>query len=171
MKRSPAAALWLSVIPGAGHVYVGQLSKGLMLILLVISTIQLVSSGAGAFGIFIPFLWLYGMLDAYQGAIAYNRIVESGGQPPRNTSFAFSKWWGFLLIGLGAVFTLDNLDILDLEDLTRFWPLGLVALGVFILKRQPASAGPEPPSPSPPESSREEASPHPSETSEGAEHA
>lgn len=153
MKRSPAAALWLSLIPGAGHVYVGQLSKGLLLILLVISTIHLVSNGAGEFGIFIPFLWLYGMLDAYASAQAYNRVIEAGSPPPRNTSFAFSKWWGFLLIALGVLFTLDNAGLLDLDDLASLWPLGLVALGVYILRQQaPSGAAGEtpPPRPEPP---------------------
>jgi hypothetical protein len=146
---------------------VGQLSKGLLLILLVISTIHLVSHGAGEFGIFIPFLWLYGMLDAYSGAQAFNRVVEAGGQPPRNTSFAFSKWWGFLLIALGVLFMLDNVGILDLDDLASFWPLGLVGLGVYILKRQPPSGAvgetpPERPEPPVPEAPNE---------SEGTEHA
>lgn len=163
MKRSPAAALWLSLIPGAGHVYVGQLSKGFLLIVLVASTIHLVSRGAEGFGIVIPFLWLYGMLDAYQGAQDFNRIVEAGGEPPRNTSFTFSKWWGFLLIGLGVVFTLDNADILDIDDLAVLWPLGLIALGVYILKRQPQPAARGP-------AARTEAPPAPAE-SDGTENA
>lgn len=157
MKRSPAAALWLSLIPGAGHVYVGQMSKGALLILLAASTIHIVDSGADGFGILIPFIWLYAMLDAYQGAQTFNRIVEAGGEPPRNTSLAFSKWWGFLLIGLGVVFTLDNAGILDIDDLATLWPLALIALGVYILRQRPASPAPPPASsPAPGETEREQ---------------
>ncbi len=55
MKRSPAAALWLSLLPGAGHVYLGQASKGVLLFVLFACAIQL-ADHAAFFGVMIAFI-------------------------------------------------------------------------------------------------------------------
>lgn len=136
MKRSPATALWLSMLPGAGHVYLGQASKGFMLIVLFACAIQLAGEAA-FFGVMIAFIWLYGVIDAYRSAQEHNLLVETGRSPPKPAAFAFTRWWGFVLIGLGTVFFVDNFGWLDIEWIWNFWPLGLIGLGVFIL-RQPA---------------------------------
>ena len=137
MKRSPAAALWLSLLPGVGHVYIGQASKGFLLILLVACAIQLVDRGADSFGIIVAFLWLYAMIDAYRSAYEHNLLVETGRSLPKPAAFSFTRWWGWALIGLGAVFFVDNFGWLEIDWLWNFWPLVLIGLGVYILK-QPA---------------------------------
>ena len=38
--------------------------------------------------------------------------------------------WGIVLVGLGVLFLLDNLDLFELGDLWRYWPLVLIALGI-----------------------------------------
>ncbi len=40
---------------------------------------------------------------------------------------------GIIIIFLGVLFALDNLNILAAGDFLRFWPLGLMALGLTIL--------------------------------------
>ncbi|MGH9320391.1 MAG: LiaI-LiaF-like domain-containing protein [Vicinamibacteria bacterium] len=145
MKRSPAAAVWLSLIPGAGHLYVGQVGKGFLLILLLASVIQIVNHGAEGFGIVIPFIWLYAMLDAHRSAVEINRIQASGGAVPRTADYGLTPSWGYVLIALGVIFTLQNFDLIDFEWLWNLWPLGLIALGAYILRRRP-----EPPIPSAP---------------------
>lgn len=139
MKRSPSTAVWLSLIPGAGHIYVGFVLKGVLLILLVGSAIQMASHGAEGFGIVIPFLWLYGMIDAHRSAVEVNRIVAAGGSPPSYKSPSVASWWGYVLIVLGALFGAENLDLIDIEWIWNLWPLVLVALGIYVLKRPPGS--------------------------------
>ena len=148
MKRSPAAAFWLSLVPGAGHVYVGKPTKGLMLIVSVASAIYLSSEGAGAFaGIMIPFLWIFSMIDAHRSAVEHNHLLDTGQPLPSETdAFAFSKWWGWALIVLGVVFTIDNYGWFDIDWIFNLWPLGLIALGVYLLKKPtPAPASNEAP--------------------------
>lgn len=144
MKRSPAAAFWLSLVPGIGHVYLGQTSRGLLFILVTGSMIQIVSRGGEGFGILIPFLWLFAMLDAHRAAQEINRAVDMGLEPPKSDSLPVSSWWGFVLIALGVLFTLDNFDFFRFEWIWDFWPLLLVALGVYVLKRKPLPALPGP---------------------------
>ena len=47
MKRSPSAAVFLSLLPGLGHVYVGQAAKGFLLGLSFFLAIQLADEAAG----------------------------------------------------------------------------------------------------------------------------
>ena len=50
-----------------------------------------------------------------------------------------SRWLGgVILIGIGTIFLLANLDLIDrdtLRQLWKFWPLILIALGVRLLMR------------------------------------
>ena len=56
-----------------------------------------------------------------------------------------------MLIVIGIVFLLSNLDIVDIDALVRFWPLILIAVGVRLVIRDrdsgsgPASGPPPPP--------------------------
>ena len=41
--------------------------------------------------------------------------------------------FGLIVIAIGVLFTLDNLNIVDASDYLRYWPAALVALGVMKL--------------------------------------
>ncbi|MFQ5674764.1 MAG: cell wall-active antibiotics response protein LiaF [bacterium] len=58
---------------------------------------------------------------------------------PKNKS---AVYWGIIMIALGVIFLLDELDIMDAGDFfSRFWPLILIAIGVkMILTRQETSS-------------------------------
>ena len=53
-------------------------------------------------------------------------------------------WWGLLLIALGVMFLLDNMDVLDFGEAIRtYWPALLVLWGVgILLSRSGASPAP-----------------------------
>ena len=61
------------------------------------------------------------------------------------------NWTGAMLIVIGIVFLLSNLDIVAIDALVRFWPLILIAVGVRLVIRDrdsgsgPASGPPPPP--------------------------
>lgn len=38
-----------------------------------------------------------------------------------------------ILIALGVLFLLDNLNILAFDEVMKFWPVGLIAVGLFLL--------------------------------------
>jgi hypothetical protein len=158
MKRSPAAAVWLSLVPGAGHIYAGDVAKGILLVLLVGSTIQIVSHGAEGFGILIPFVWLYAMIDAHRAAVEANRRIASGASPMRNPGVGIASWWGYVLIALGVLFAAENFDLIDFEWIWRLWPLGLVGLGIWVLRRKESPPPAEALPPLPADESRDPAS-------------
>jgi hypothetical protein len=44
-------------------------------------------------------------------------------------------WGGVLLIVIGALFLLDNFDVLRMDQIFRFWPIVLIVAGIWLLKR------------------------------------
>lgn len=60
------------------------------------------------------------------------------------------NWSGAILIVIGIVFLLSNLDLVDLGDLVRFWPLILIAVGARLVfgdrgSGSGSASGPPPP--------------------------
>ena len=149
MKRSPAAAFWLSLLPGLGHLYLGLMTKGFVFALLAVGLIDVVDRGADAFGIMVPIFWLFVMLDAHRSAQAINRGDETGEAILKSGS----KWWGGTLIALGVMFLLYNFDLFEFDWLWQFWPVALIVVGIKLLK--PSLFGMEsvsvPAAPPPPE--------------------
>ena len=61
-------------------------------------------------------------------------------------------WTGVVLILVGTAFLLNTLDLVDIGDMLRFWPLILIAIGLRLVIRDrrrgsppPADAPPPPP--------------------------
>ena len=48
---------------------------------------------------------------------------------------------GVLLIVIGALFLLGNLDVFEIDRIARFWPAVLVVLGAWLLKKHHEKAG------------------------------
>ncbi len=63
--------------------------------------------------------------------------MQQGYQPSYNADpgFGSPRRWipAIILIGVGVVFLLDNLNIVAFDQIMRFWPVGLIALGLFLL--------------------------------------
>ena len=48
---------------------------------------------------------------------------------------------GLLVIAVGVLFTLDNLDLVDARHYIRFWPIGLIAIGALKLWQSRSGGG------------------------------
>jgi TM2 domain-containing membrane protein YozV len=81
-EKSAGVAVILSfLIAGLGQMYNGEITKGLLLLVLYIVL------AVGGFFFCIPYLgvlvlWIYGMYDAYTRAEEYNRQLRATGRPP-----------------------------------------------------------------------------------------
>lgn len=145
MKRSPAAAVWLSLLPGLGHIYVGQalpnpearkayVTKGFLYGLMTVGLIYLTDQTDGPFGILIPIFWVYVMLDAHRSTVEANRAIEAGEQTPPSKAMNGTPWLGWSAVSLGALLLLNNLFDFDFDWLWRFWPLALILVGVKLIR-------------------------------------
>jgi len=137
---SPGVAFVLGLIPGVGAIYNGQYAKGLIHVFIVGMLITLVSSNdvggfEPLFGFLIPGFWAYMAFEAYHTA-KQRRL----GQPVDEFSSLIPGHGGsrfpvtpILLIALGVVFLLNNLELFELRRMLRYWPVMLIALGLYML--------------------------------------
>ena len=149
---SPPLAFILGFIPGVGAVYNGQYAKGLLHVVIFGSIISILSSGAAQgfeplFGLMIPTFVFYMAFEAYHTAKKrrdgemvdeFSGLVRARG--PRSR-FPMAP---VLLITFGLLFLLDNLDLLKIGRLLRYWPALLILLGVYLLYERIAESKHEP---------------------------
>src|ERR1700750_1437215 len=53
--------------------------------------------------------------------------------PPRGRPIAPQLVMGMLIIVVGMLFTLENVGLIDAHDYLRFWPAGLIGIGLVKL--------------------------------------
>jgi len=138
---SPPLAFVLGFIPGVGAVYNGQYAKGLIHVVIFGSIISILSSGAARgleplFGLMIPTFLFYMAFEAYHTAKKRRdgeAVEEFSGLVRTPGSHARFPVGPVLLIAFGILFLLDNLDLLKIGRLLRYWPAGLIVLGIYLL--------------------------------------
>lgn len=139
---SPGLAFLLGfLVPGVGAVYNGQYAKGLVHAIITGLLISILSSGAAA-GMepLIALLlcaWIFYMaFEAYHTA----RKRRLGEVPdefssilPMQAGQNSSLVGPVILIGLGVIFLLNNLGVLQFYLVLKYWPLFFIALGAYLL--------------------------------------
>src|SRR4029079_5133762 len=71
--KTPVAALLLSVFPGIGQIYNGQPAKALVFFFAFVGCIWMSAEGNPMpFALMIPFVYFYGLVDAWRSAVAIN---------------------------------------------------------------------------------------------------
>lgn len=133
---------------GVGAVYCGQYAKGLAHLLIVTGLIWGLSSGhmgglEPVLGIALGAFYFYQIIDAVRTA----KAIQTGQPVP--DPFGLARTFGtgdrsdlskapigaVVLIGLGALFMLHNMGIWFFS-LDRFWPIILIAIGVWLFARR-----------------------------------
>lgn len=137
----PVLALLLGLIPGVGAIYNGQYAKGLVHAVvfgLLVSTVANTHNGgmAALVGIMIGAWVFYMAFEAYHTARKrrYGVAVEEfSGQFDFRMGGGRVPTGAILLIGLGFILLLDTTDIISIDEFERYWPLGLIVFGVYLL--------------------------------------
>lgn len=137
---SPGLAFLLGIIPGVGAIYNGQYAKGLIHVLILGILISIISSGAAGgleplFGIMISAWFFYMAFEAYHTAKRRQLgqpVDEFSSLIPLRGSSRFPVA-PVMFIALGVLFLLMNFDLLRFRDVVRYWPVFLIALGVYML--------------------------------------
>lgn len=140
---SPGLAFVLGMIPGVGAIYNGQYAKGIVHVLILGLLISISSSDAAGgleplFGLLTAVFWFYMAFEAYH--TARRRAM---GEPVDEFSSLVDLRGGrrtpvmpVLLMLLGTLFLLNNLEIVRLRDVLRYWPVALIAAGAWMLYEQ-----------------------------------
>ena len=137
---NPALAFFLGFLPGLGAFYNEQFGKGIIhlaifLFLFILGVDGAVSGGAeAALWLCIAGLWVYMPIDAYrtakakQAGLALNDPLEN---------FSKGKPIGpALIIFIGVLLLLHNFDWFPWWRIQQFWPLILIALGIFMFRNR-----------------------------------
>lgn len=138
---SPALAFFLGLIPGVGAIYNGQYAKGLVHAIVwgVLMSICNAGDQMGIQPVFIMLLiawWAYMALEAHHTAQRlqrgepvdeYSSLLNLRGGPNRAPVAAIG------LIVLGILLLLHTLDLLNFAYVARYWPVLLIAAGVYLL--------------------------------------
>lgn len=135
-RRSAAWAAVLSLLPGVGHMYLGQIDKGLgmlggfLLILLLNDFLRF-----NLAFVVVPLLWFYSVFDT----LAQLPALKAQEVPVTTQTAAVGRWLGYALVGGGILLLLERLvlPLLDPEIVERLQPLVLalvlIAVGVKLL--------------------------------------
>jgi hypothetical protein len=149
---SPGLAFLLGFIPGVGAIYNGQYVKGLSHVIIfgvlisIVGNDELNGNLQPLFGMLIAAWVFYMAFEAYhtakrrqlgQPVDEFSSIVPRSGHPGR---FPVAP---ALLIAVGVLFLLHNMNILRIGDLIRYWPVALICLGAYMLYER-LSGHPEP---------------------------
>ena len=136
---SPGLAFLLGCIPGVGAIYNGQYAKGLIHVVIVGLMISIVSSGSMGgleplMGLMIAAFWAYMCFEAFHTAKQRRAglVVDEFSSliPMKGTGFPVAP---VVLIGLGIIFLLNNLELWDLRRALRYWPALMIVVGVYML--------------------------------------
>jgi TM2 domain-containing membrane protein YozV len=169
VQTSPGLAFILGLIPGVGAIYNGQYFKGFIHVAILGLLISVASSAhmSGAMEPFVALLigvWaIYMPFEAYHTARKrqmgicideWSSLLPRGSAGGRGANLPVGP---VMLIVIGVLFLLDNLGLLPLADVLRYWPLLLIGLGVYLLYARmsgplpaapPSGSFPPPPPPS-----------------------
>jgi hypothetical protein len=138
---SPGLAFVLGLIPGVGAIYNGQYAKGLVHVIIIGLTISILSNGAARgfeplLGLLLASFFAYMAFEAYHTAQRRQQglVVDEFSSlfPMRGGAHKFPVA-PILLIVLGVIFLLNNLDFFQVERIIRYWPVLLIGLGVYML--------------------------------------
>jgi hypothetical protein len=139
---SPGLAFLLGFIPGVGAIYNGQYVKGFIhvvifgVLIAIVNDEQMSGNMQPLFGMMIAVWVFYMAFEAYhtakrrqlgQPVDEFSSIVPRAGHPAR---FPLAPT---VLIALGVLFLLHNLNILRIGELIRYWPVALICLGAYML--------------------------------------
>ena len=146
---SPAMAFALGLIPGVGAIYNGQYAKGLVHALIL--GVLLAAASTSIPGVAEPVtvllvitFWAYMPFEAFHTAVKRRKglaVDEFSGLSAGGSTASRFPAAAVLLIAFGIVFLLNNLDLLDVRRILRYWPVLMIGLGVYLLWMRVAGAG------------------------------
>jgi hypothetical protein len=139
--KSAVAAAFLSMLPGAGQVYIGAYGRGLAHALTFAGIITILANGnlrglEPLLGIFLAFFVIYNLVDAVRLAQAYNAAIDNGSlsAEPLKVDGNYGRGAGIALVVIGTFILLDTRFDMDMRWLEEWWPLAIILTGVWVIR-------------------------------------
>lgn len=110
-KKSKSIATFLSIFPGAGHLYLGLQRRGIQLMAAFLFSIYILDIlRLGIFLFLIPIIWFYSFFDAMQKVSKYGE-EEIEDVPIISYLINHQKWVGIGLVVMGLYYLFMNVVI------------------------------------------------------------
>lgn len=110
-KKSKSIATFLSIFPGAGHLYLGLQKRGIQLMAAFLFSIYILDIlRLGIFLFLIPIIWFYSFFDAMQNVSKYGE-EDIEDVPIISYLINHQKWVGIGLVGMGIYYLFMNVVI------------------------------------------------------------
>jgi hypothetical protein len=137
----PVIALILGFIPGVGAICNGQYAKGLIHAVIFGLLVSAAASSHVApvniiCGIMIAAWVFYMAFESFHTALRRRRglpIEEFSSIFEVRPSHNRMPLGAILLVVVGFILLLQTTDIISMEVFARYWPVGLIALGIYLL--------------------------------------
>lgn len=131
-EKNPVGAAILSALcPGIGFFYIGNIARGIAYILIFASLIVLQVESRRApehvvFGLLIAGFYIFQIFDSFNEAkkTQYRVLAEETNGEEKVSLFA-----AVVILVIGVFFQLAELGVLRYRDISKLWPLVLIALG------------------------------------------
>jgi len=128
--KNPVIATLLSMFPGLGLVYTGNIMKALAYMsvtgCLIVLLVNCDGTDVIAFSLLLGGFYIFQIFDSFEDA---RKSRTRHARTDNGLSLNSTLFSGLLLLGIGIIFQLASLNIIRYRDITSFWPLVLVALG------------------------------------------
>jgi len=138
--KKPLVAGFLSLFPGIGNIYNGLYLRGILFFAVIASLLAMGNDQGeehSVLGFVIAFVWIFNVLDAYRQAwlINYGYAQDLGREdlPKLPKAGQGGLLAGVLLLLLGIAACLQVYLDVDLSWILKFWPLGLVGIGGWLV--------------------------------------
>src|SRR5262249_34895865 len=136
---SPAIAFILGFFPGLGAVYNGEYNKALIHVVIFATMILGLSSDAegglkAVLGILLGGFVIYMAFDSMRSARA--KLTGEKHTDPLEDWSKNRPIGPIVLIGLGALFLLNNFHVFDFLRIHEFWPLILIGVGILMFRKR-----------------------------------
>lgn len=108
-RKSRTMGLLLAVVPGASHMYLGLMKRGVQFMILFFGSIYILDIlGLSLFLFLVPLIWFYAFFDALQQVGRYGQ--EALSDRPLIANFDANRVWiGVLLVALGLYYVLKTI--------------------------------------------------------------
>jgi hypothetical protein len=107
-EKNPSLAAFLAIFPGMGAIYNGNFLKG------------------------ITYVLIFQIVDSYNEAGRMNQNIAIG-EESAGSKEDLSLFSAVAVLVIGIIFQLANFDLLTYRQVTRLWPLALIAFGIKIV--------------------------------------
>lgn len=136
---NPGVAAIIGVVPTLGAIYNGEYLKAFIHFAIFAGLITILESGAGGweplFGMALAAFVIYMPVEAYKTAKA--KLLGLPRTGPFDNISADQPIGAYILIGMGALLFLNQIDVFPIGRIMRFAvPLGLIALGWWMLRKR-----------------------------------